>query len=101
MNAGDYSFDVEYRISKSTRGVEVEDRSFSPDDLDNLAVKIERGYAGTCGTRYPFANGDTYWCDDYSLGLRTHCVVISSNLHLCCIDTDGCYDQDDMKQWRW
>jgi hypothetical protein len=71
------------------------------DYEDEVAVKIERGYAGICGIQYNFPVGDTYWCDDRALGLRTHCVVQSSRLHLCCIETDGCDDLDDMKAWRW
>jgi hypothetical protein len=66
-----------------------------------IMVKIERGYAGVCGVKYPYNVGDTYWCDDRQLGLRTHCQVVSSTLHLCCVDTDGCDDVDDMRAWRF
>jgi hypothetical protein len=75
-------------------------RSVSRHDRD-LIVKIERGYAGVCGVKYNFPVGDTYWCDDRQLGLRTHCQVISSTLHMCCVDTDGCDEVDDMKYWRF
>ena len=70
------------------------------DDFDFM-VKIERGYAGVCGVQYPYNVGDTYWCDDRQFGLRTHCQVVSNTLHLCCVDTDGCTDLDDMRQWRF
>ena len=71
------------------------------DEVDEIMVKIERGFAGNCGTRYAFNVGDTYWCDDHQYGLRTHCQVVSSALHLCCVDTDGCNDLDDMRPWRF
>ena len=71
------------------------------DEVDEIMVKIERGYAGVCGTRYAYNVGDTYWCDDRQYGLRTHCQVVSSTLHMCCVDTDGCNDLDDMRLWRF
>jgi hypothetical protein len=70
-------------------------------DSEEIFVKIERGYAGVCGVKYAFNVGDTYWCDDRQYGLRTHCQVMSSKLHLCCVDTDGCDDWDDMRPWRF
>jgi hypothetical protein len=93
-----------YRSRRSPRRqVRAYDYTPSYDRFDNedVIVKIERGYAGVCGIQYNFPVGDTYWCDDRQLGLRTHCVVQSSRLHLCCIETDGCDDLDDMKAWRW
>ncbi len=75
--------------------------SYYTAEEDEIMVRLERGYAGKCGVRYNFPVGDTYWCDDMALGLRTHCVVQSANLHLCCVDTDGCQDLEDMKEWRF
>jgi hypothetical protein len=76
------------------------DSYYTAED-EEIMVRLERGYAGVCGVRYNFPVGDTYWCDDTQLNLRTHCVVQSANLHLCCVDTDGCQDLDDMKEWRF
>ena len=69
--------------------------------MKDLKVKIDRGYAGDCGVRYPYNVGDTYWCDDRDYNLRTHCQVASSTLHLCCVELDGCDDLDDMRAWRF
>ena len=62
-------------------------------------VAAEHGLKGTCGTNFGLPVGDTFWCDDNQLGLRTHCVVVSSYEYRCCVDTDGCDDQDDMRPW--
>jgi len=77
---------------------------FYDDETTNeydIFVKMERGYAGVCGVQYRFAVGDTYWCDDRQYGMRTHCTVASANLHLCCVEYDGCDDADDMRAWRF
>ena len=78
-----------------------DDESAANTNEYDIFVKLERGYAGVCGVKYNFAVGDTYWCDDRQYGMRTHCTVASPNLHLCCVEYDGCDDADDMRAWRF
>jgi hypothetical protein len=94
----DWDWDVEDRRSLSRRTVR---RSVSRDDHRDIKVRIDRGYAGVCGVNYRFPIGDNYWCDDREVGARVGCQVLSATLHMCCMDTDGCYDHDDMKYWRF
>ena len=63
-------------------------------------VKTDHGYKGICGHNFGVPAGQTFWCDDREENLRTHCVVVSAQEYKCCADTDGCYEQDDMKTWR-
>jgi hypothetical protein len=67
-----------------------------------MNVYAEKGLLGDCGINYDvLAVGDTYWCQDKQFNKKVACEKVSTNLHLCCVENDGCDDLDDMKAWRF
>ena len=103
MKAGNFS-----EVSSTPEGVEEADVDDNQDITDRdievmlKNVYAEQGFLGDCGTDYKsLAVGDTYWCQDKQLNMRVACEKTTTNLHLCCVERDGCDDLDDMKAWRF
>ena len=103
MKAGNNS-----EVSSTPEGVEEADVDDNQDITDRdievmlKNVYAEQGFLGDCGIDYKsLAVGDTYWCQDKQLNMRVACEKTTTNLHLCCVERDGCDDLDDMKAWRF
>lgn len=66
--------------------------------------KVQADHAdlqGTCGTNFNMPVGDTFWCLDERLNANTHCVQVSTYEYQCCVNTNGCYDDDDMRSYSF
>lgn len=107
MKAGNYS-----EVSSTPEGVEAayddiysqDNQDITDKDIDDMLMNVyaEKGFLGDCGVDYKVvAIGDTYWCQDKQLNRKVACEKASANLHLCCVEFDGCDDLDDMKAWRF